>query len=113
MLHAHLPQARELGLPQSERDGLTQQRKNLASTKTRVKQSEERIDKDLQPYVSKQYWQAPSTRRSTATCRVAAHAKLGRQLHAGVCNKATCLVLRSQLCHTHGIRDMYLCHLCG
>jgi len=49
-------EARELDLPQSVRDGLTQARSSLEDTKQRVKESEARIDADLEPYIRKNYW---------------------------------------------------------
>lgn len=49
-------EARDLDLGQNERDGLTQYRKNLDSTKTRVKKSESIIDTKLEPLIQKKYW---------------------------------------------------------
>lgn len=49
-------EARDLALPQSERDGLTQARGSIEVTKQRVKESEGRIDSDLEPFISKAYW---------------------------------------------------------
>lgn len=49
-------EARDLDLGQNERDGLTQYRKNLESTKTRVKKSESIIDTKLEPLIQKKYW---------------------------------------------------------
>ncbi len=46
----------DLDLPQSVRDGLDQQRKDIDSTKSRVKESEARIDADLEPFIKKNYW---------------------------------------------------------
>jgi len=49
-------EARDLDLPQAERDGLTQARKNLDATIKRVKESEARIDSAIKPSVDKAYW---------------------------------------------------------
>lgn len=49
-------EARDLDLPQSTRDGMTQARGSLEDTKKRVKASEARIDADLEGFVSKAYW---------------------------------------------------------
>ncbi|KAJ9530011.1 hypothetical protein QJQ45_023292, partial [Haematococcus lacustris] len=49
-------EARDLDLPQSQRDGFTQARKALDETKERVRLSEARIDADLQPFIEKAYW---------------------------------------------------------
>lgn len=49
-------EARDLDLPQSVRDGLTQARSSVDSTLKRVKESESRIDTLLEPLVQKQYW---------------------------------------------------------
>lgn len=49
-------EARDLDIPQNERDGLTQARKNLEETKKRVKASEARIDTKLAPSIAKSYW---------------------------------------------------------
>jgi len=49
-------EARDLDLPQNVRDGLTQQRQSIDSTKQRVKESETRIDTDLEPFIKKSYW---------------------------------------------------------
>jgi len=49
-------EARDLDLPQAERDGLTQARKNLDATIKRVKESESRIDSAIKPSVDKAYW---------------------------------------------------------
>lgn len=49
-------EARDLDLPQSVRDGLTQARESLDSTKNRVKESEARIDSALEPSIKKNYW---------------------------------------------------------
>jgi photosystem II oxygen-evolving enhancer protein 3 len=48
-------EARDLDLDQDTRDGLAQARKNLDATKTRVKESESRID-NLDELISKNYW---------------------------------------------------------
>ena len=52
-------EARDLDLPQNQRDGLTQARSNLDLTKKRVKESEARIDNDLLPSIQKAYWCDP------------------------------------------------------
>lgn len=49
-------EARDLDLDQSTRDGLTQYRKNIDSTKARVKEAENIIDNKLEPLVKKKYW---------------------------------------------------------
>lgn len=49
-------EARNLELPQNERDGLTQFRSDIAVTKSRVKESEARLDEDLEPFIKKNYW---------------------------------------------------------
>lgn len=49
-------EARDLDLVQNERDGLTQYRKNIDSTKSRVKKSEDIIDTKLEPLIKKKYW---------------------------------------------------------
>lgn len=49
-------EARDLALSQSERDGLSQPRASLEDTRARVKLSEDRLDKELEPYISKAYW---------------------------------------------------------
>jgi len=51
-------EARDLDLPQSVRDGLTQARGSVESTLKRVKESEKRIDNELEPLVQKAYWTA-------------------------------------------------------
>ncbi|KAK9863420.1 hypothetical protein WJX84_004172 [Apatococcus fuscideae] len=51
-------EARDLDLPQDERDGLKQFRGSLDDTKKRVKISEGRIDSVLEPYIKKAYWTA-------------------------------------------------------
>lgn len=49
-------EARDLDLPQNERDGMTQARTDIDATKARVKASESRIDKVLAPSINKSYW---------------------------------------------------------
>ncbi|CAL5218479.1 g165 [Coccomyxa viridis] len=49
-------EAREIDLPQSVRDGLTQARSDLTAAKKRVKESEERVDVKLPEFVKKKYW---------------------------------------------------------
>lgn len=49
-------EARDLDLPQNERDGMTQARTSLDDTKARVKASEARIDSKLEPSIQKAYW---------------------------------------------------------
>lgn len=49
-------EARDLDLGQNERDGLTQYRKNLDSTRSRVKKSEDIIDSKLEGLIKKKYW---------------------------------------------------------
>jgi photosystem II oxygen-evolving enhancer protein 3 len=49
-------EARDLDLPQSVRDGFTQARASVDATLKRVKESEKRIDTELEPLVQKAYW---------------------------------------------------------
>ncbi|KAK9797396.1 hypothetical protein WJX73_003240 [Symbiochloris irregularis] len=49
-------EAREIELPQNVRDGLSQARLDPNVTKSRVKESESRIDSKLATFVSKAYW---------------------------------------------------------
>ena len=49
-------EARDLDLPQNVRDGMTQARGDIAATKSRVKESEKRIDSAILPSVQKAYW---------------------------------------------------------
>ena len=49
-------EARDLDLPQAERDGLNQFRGSLDATKKRIKESEARIDTKLPGFVEKKYW---------------------------------------------------------
>lgn len=49
-------EARDLDKPQNERDGLTQYRANIDSTKNRVKESVARIKTGVQPFIEKEYW---------------------------------------------------------
>lgn len=49
-------EARDLDLPQNVRDGFTQARENLELTKSRVKESEKRLDSDVLPKIEKAYW---------------------------------------------------------
>jgi len=49
-------EARDLDLPQSVRDGLDQARSSVEGTIKRVKESEKRIDNELEPLVTKAYW---------------------------------------------------------
>jgi photosystem II oxygen-evolving enhancer protein 3 len=49
-------EARELTLPQSERDGLDQARGDLAATRKRVEQSQAQINGELSGFVGKAYW---------------------------------------------------------
>lgn len=49
-------EARDLDLPQNERDGLTQARTVVADTKKRILEAESRIDSKLAPSVEKAYW---------------------------------------------------------
>lgn len=51
-------EARDLDLDQDTRDGLAQARKDLNATKSRVKESEKRIDQQLDGLISKNYWPA-------------------------------------------------------
>lgn len=49
-------EARDLSLPQSQRDGLTQARTSLEAAVSRAKESEKRIDTELAPLIQKKYW---------------------------------------------------------
>lgn len=49
-------EARELDLPQNEREGFTQARGDLSATKKAVSESEKRIDSLLEPSIAKAYW---------------------------------------------------------
>jgi photosystem II oxygen-evolving enhancer protein 3 len=49
-------EARDLDLPQNVREGFTQARASLDETKKRVKESEARIDADLDVFIQKSYW---------------------------------------------------------
>ncbi|KAG2431604.1 hypothetical protein HYH02_013297 [Chlamydomonas schloesseri] len=49
-------EARDLDLPQNVREGFTQARSSLEETKKRVKESEARIDADLEAFIKKSYW---------------------------------------------------------
>ena len=53
-------EARDLDLDQSTRDGLTQYRKNIDSTKARIKEAERILDNNLDPLIQKKYWYATS-----------------------------------------------------
>lgn len=53
-------EARDLDLDQSTRDGLTQYRKNIDSTKARIKEAERILDNNLDPLIQKKYWYAKS-----------------------------------------------------
>ena len=49
-------EARDLDLDQATRDGLSQYRKNIDSTKARVKEAERIVDTKLEPLIKKKYW---------------------------------------------------------
>lgn len=49
-------EARDLDLPQNERDGISQFRGDLGATKARYTEAERRINTKLGEYVSSQYW---------------------------------------------------------
>lgn len=49
-------EARDLDLPQGERDGMLQARQSLGDTKKRIAEAEKRIDTLLAPSVEKAYW---------------------------------------------------------
>ena len=51
-------EARDLDLDQATRDGLSQYRKNIDSTKARVKEAERIVDTKLEPLIKKKYWWA-------------------------------------------------------
>lgn len=52
-------EARDLSIPQNERDGMTQARTDLDVAKGRVKESERRIDEELEKIITKKYWCVP------------------------------------------------------
>ncbi|MEW5303979.1 MAG: hypothetical protein WDW38_003225 [Sanguina aurantia] len=78
-------EARNLSLKQNERDGLTQMRTNMDATKARVKESEDRIDADLEPFIKKNYWPSAreELRRQIGTLRfdlnTLANSKVGKE----------------------------------
>lgn len=49
-------EARDVDLPQAQRDGFTQARGSIEDTKKRISESERRIDEKLPQFVSKKYW---------------------------------------------------------
>ena len=49
-------EARDLDLPQAQRDGLSQIKGNAAAARARLAESEKRIDSGLDQYVAKKYW---------------------------------------------------------
>ncbi|WP_289478860.1 photosystem II protein PsbQ, partial [Klebsiella pneumoniae] len=49
-------EARDLDLPQAQRDGFSQIRADLSAAKKRIAESEKRIDSVVGGYVSKAYW---------------------------------------------------------
>jgi len=49
-------EARDVDLPQAQRDGFTQARGSIEDTKKRVAESERRIDEKLPQFVNKKYW---------------------------------------------------------
>lgn len=49
-------EARDLDLPQAQRDGLTQARSSIPAAIARIKESESRIDGKLPGFVEKKYW---------------------------------------------------------
>lgn len=49
-------EARDLSLNQATRDGMSQPRASLEDTRARVAVSEGRLDKELEPFIQKQYW---------------------------------------------------------
>ena len=51
-------EARDLDLPQNERDGISQYRGDLTATKARYSEAERRINTKLGDYVKTQYWYA-------------------------------------------------------
>ncbi|KAG1673012.1 hypothetical protein FOA52_005942 [Chlamydomonas sp. UWO 241] len=64
--------ARDLDLPQNERDGITQGRTDLEATKLHVKEAEKRIDTQLDKPVAKAYWTEAreELRRQVGTLRL-------------------------------------------
>jgi len=64
-------EARDSDLPENQRQGLTQARSNLDMVISRVKESESRIDNDLEPSIKKNYWleARQELRRQTGTLR--------------------------------------------
>ena len=49
-------EARDLDIPQNERDGLTQFRGDLKATRERYKEATKRIQNNVKQYIEKQYW---------------------------------------------------------
>lgn len=49
-------EARDLDLPQAQRDGISQFRGDLSATKDRYAEAERRLNTKLGEYVSSQYW---------------------------------------------------------
>jgi photosystem II oxygen-evolving enhancer protein 3 len=49
-------EARDVDLPQAQRDGFTQARGSIEETKKRIAESERRIDEKLPTFVNKKYW---------------------------------------------------------
>merc|ERR1712187_825554 len=64
-------EARELDLPQNQRDGLSQFRESGDDTKKRIAESGERLKKDVLVSIKKGYWPAASNelRRQMGTMR--------------------------------------------
>lgn len=73
-------EARDLDIPQNEREGFTQARSDVESTKARVKASEARIDSDLEPFIKKNYW---TEAREQLRRQVRACTRICQRLHYG------------------------------
>ncbi|WIA32261.1 hypothetical protein OEZ86_003107 [Tetradesmus obliquus] len=78
-------EARDLDIPQAERDGMTQARADIEATKKRVKDSEARIDNSVATSIEKAYWTEAreELRRQMGTLRfdlnTLASAKTGKE----------------------------------
>lgn len=78
-------EARDLELSQNQRDGLTQFRSDIAVTKSRVKESEARLDAELEPFIKKNYWCGREGGRAHATAAARASRVWARGPGAGLC----------------------------
>ena len=64
-------EARDLDLPQNVRDGLSQVRTDAAAAKKRLAESKRRIETEVEPLISKNYWPVAreEIRRQVGTLR--------------------------------------------